>query len=183
MFGFFKKKPKDTPHYDPTNISISDMRKGWFVDYDDKTWQAVEEYEYDWGKNRFSYEFMLQNGDGETLYLSLMERDGLECTMTQKLRFGTLPQAEEIEDSVQRTDKPPRELIINNIRFYRERETPGYFRNIDKEEFSEFIVWEYRDDSELYILEVEQWGDDEFELYIGRMVPERQLSNITPGGY
>lgn len=180
MFGFFKKKPQNELHYDPTQISIRDIRRGWFVDYDDKTWQAAEEYEYEWGKGKHSFEFMLQNGDGETLFLSLYERDGLECILTQKLRFGSLSQADEIESSIENSGKPPRELIINNIRFYRERELPGYYRNVMDEQREPFVLWEYRDDSERHVLDVEQWGDNEYEVYTGQVVPERHFSNITP---
>lgn len=177
MFGFFKKKPEEERHYNPTDITVKDIRRGWFVDYEDKTWEAVEEYEYDWGKNRYGHEFKLQNSENETLYLEIGDKTH---TLLQEVRFSMLPQAAEIEYSIKQTDKPPRELVINNIRYYREKEMLGRFRNIDDEEWSDFALWEYRDDSERYTVQIEQWGDDEFEVYVGQYVPERFFTNITP---
>lgn len=178
MFGFFKKKNEER-HYDPTQIRLKDMRLGWFVDYDFKTWQAVEEYEYEYARGRFSHEFKLQNADGETLYLDIDE-EGEAHRLLQKLRFSTLPQAEEIEESIQHTEKPPRELRWGNMRYYRERENKGYFRNIKDTVKEPFMSWEYADDSQQHLLEIEQWDDDVFEAYIGEVVPERHFSNITP---
>ena len=74
-FGFFKKKNKDKgPHYDPTNIKVTDIRKGFIFDYNQKSWEAVEEYEYDWGNNDFTYEFKIVSED-ETAYLHIEEDD------------------------------------------------------------------------------------------------------------
>ena len=44
-FGFFKKKKKEEPHYDPTNITIRDLRLGYVFDYELQTFEVVGEYE------------------------------------------------------------------------------------------------------------------------------------------
>jgi len=181
MFGFFKKKKKkEERHYDPTRIKITDIRKGWYLDYDFQTWEIVEEFEYDWGNNDFSYEFQLENGTGGRYFLALDEDDGLSCTLFTKLRFSKFPNADEIVNSVNRTKRPPRQLTVEGVRYYRESEELGYFRNIKDEKFQEMIVWEYWDDSEKKVLNVEQWGDDSFEISVGFEVPEQVFSNITP---
>ncbi|MCH2042718.1 MAG: DUF4178 domain-containing protein [Saprospiraceae bacterium] len=180
MFGFFRKKKKEEPHYDPVSIKIEDLRKGWFFDYKYKTWEAKEEYEYDWGNSNFSYEFMIISQDNEKLFLSVEQDDGLNLTVTEKLRFSKLDQADEIADAITTLGRPPRQVEINGILFYRESENPGYFRNIDKEDSEEFIVWEYWDDSEEHVLNIEQWGDESFEVSIGIAVPEHAFTNILP---
>jgi len=181
MFGFFKKKKKVIgPHYDPTQIKITDLRKGWFLTYDDKTWEVVEEFEYDWGKEQFSYEFLLDNGEGDQQFLSLDEDDGLTCVLFKKVRFSQLPEADDIAEKIINTHKAPRRVQAQGRTFYLEAETPGYFRNIKESEFREFIVWEYWDETETKALNIEQWGDNSFEAAIGNLVAEREFTDLTP---
>ena len=57
---FSKKKEKA---YDPLNIKVTDLKKGFVFDYDLKTWEVQEVYQYDWGNNFFSYEYKIDCGD------------------------------------------------------------------------------------------------------------------------
>ncbi|MEN7550887.1 DUF4178 domain-containing protein [Rapidithrix thailandica] len=180
-FGFFKKKKEkkeEGPHYDPTNIRLTDLRKGFVVDYNLKTWEVAEEYEYDWGDNYFSYEFKLVSSD-ETIFLSLDEDDELEIQVLKKINFGRLDEG--VEESLINKGKPPRKIEYEGKTYYRESERPGYFRNTDNENWSEFITWDYYDDSEKYALNIEQWGEDEFEASVGVLEEPEQFSNILPG--
>jgi hypothetical protein len=40
--------------------------------------------------------------------------------------------------------------------------------------------WDYADDSGKYSLTIEQWGETDYELSVGREVEEYQFSNILP---
>lgn len=183
MFGFFRKKKKKEDeglHYDPSNISIRDIRKGWLLDYDSQEWVAKEEYEYDWGNENLSYEFMLESDQGNTLFLSLEDDDGLQCVLSEKVKFNRLPNVEQIAEEIEKNGRPPRKVEYNNITFYRESETPGFFRNIKDENATEFIVWEYWDDTEKQVLNIEQWDDNDFEVSVGKVVRETAFSNFLP---
>jgi hypothetical protein len=181
MFNFFKKKTETQPalHYDPTSIKVIDIRKGFLFDYDFKTWEVTDEYEYDWGNNRFSYEFKITSGD-ENLYLRVEEGQKTVCYLTQKLRFSKL--GENVENYLKENEKPPRELIYEGVRYIKERESPGYFRNTEDnpEDSAEMLSWEYIDDSETKVLIIDQWEEEEFEALIGIIVPETAISNILP---
>lgn len=180
MFGFFKKKKEEEKlHYDPTNITVRDIRIGWFLEYDDVEWQVIEEFEYDWGNEHFSFEYLLADEKNNKIYLSLEQDDELVCKIFRKLRFSRLKEADEIEDMVTTIGKPPRQLTVEGIPFYRETETPGYFRNTKQQKSVEFIVWEYVDDTEKQILNIEQWGDDEFEAAMGYIVPEYKFRHFV----
>ena len=37
IFDLFKKKEEE-PHYDPTDIKITDLEQGYLLDYDLETW-------------------------------------------------------------------------------------------------------------------------------------------------
>lgn len=179
-FGFFKKKKdkEDELHYDPTSIQVTDLRKGWIVEYDGKTWEVEEEYEYDWGDNYFSYEFKLVC-ETDTIYLSVEEDDEVDLQVTQKLNFGKLD--EEVEEKIRKKGRPPKQIEFNGTTFFRESERPGYFRNVHEDrDWIEFIAWEYYDDSEKFALNIEQYGENEFEASFGIVAETHQFSNILP---
>lgn len=180
MFGFFKKKPEvpQEPHYDPLRIKVTDVRRGYLLDYDLKTWQATEEYEYDWGDNYFTYEFKLESG-AEVRYLSVQE-DGEEvtCWLMVPLRFSLLDAS--VEKAMLEHGKPPRNISYKGVEYYRDGEFPGYFRNIDDEEFAPFVEWTYFDEQNTRVLSISQWEEGEFEASIGEVIPDRAFSNILP---
>ncbi|GAA4822267.1 DUF4178 domain-containing protein [Algivirga pacifica] len=176
-FGFFKKKKEEEPHYDPTDIKVMDIRKGFILDYDLKTWEVTEEYEYDWGNDYFTYEFKLTCAD-DTLYLGVEEDDEVECTVTRKLSWGRMD--EEVEQALVQRGKPPRQIIFDGKVYYRDEESEGYFRNIKDTRFEPFISWDYYDDTERHYLSIEQWGKESFEAAVGVVEPESAFSNILP---
>jgi hypothetical protein len=89
-FGFFKKKKKEElPHYDPTNIGVMDIRKGFVFDFNTQSWEVTEEFEYDWGNNDFTYEFKVVSAN-ETYFLYVEKDDEIECIFSQKIPFAKL---------------------------------------------------------------------------------------------
>ncbi len=176
-FGFFKKKKKEELHYDPTNIRVTDVRKGFLLDYDFKTWEVVEEYEYDWGKNFFTHEFKLVCQD-DSCFLSVVEGDELELYIVKKINIARLGAT--VEESIAKLKKPPRTLDYEGVTYLRSSEGPGHFRNIDDTEWYEFIAWDYYDETEEKVLTIEQWDEEEFEASAGIWVEEHAFSNILP---
>lgn len=178
-FGFFKKnkEKKEALHYDPANITVMDIRKGWVFEYDLKTWEVTEEYEYDWGNNHFTYEFKCVSSD-DVIYLAPEEDDALICYVMRKISFGKLDEA--VERSIIDKQTAPRKVELDGITFFKESERPGYYRSIDDEDWSEFVVWDYLDDSGKSALSIEQWGDTLFESAVGLIENARAFSNILP---
>lgn len=185
MFSFFKKKKQQEEperHYDPLNISVIDIRKGFVLDYDLKTWRAEEEYEYDWGNEFFTFEFKLVAPD-DVCYLYVEENSDdadPSCIIYRKITFSKLDPA--IEQAIVKDGKPPRTIDLNGMKFFRDSEQPGFFREIDDPgESVEFVSWTYLDESEKYVLDIEQWGDEDFDAALGTRIAASQLSNILPG--
>jgi hypothetical protein len=54
--------------------------------------------------------------------------------------------------------------------FYKDGTGPG----------QELLEWCFEDESGKKLLTIEQWGEDEFEAFIGEQVEEYQFSNILP---
>ena len=181
LFDAFKKKEKD-PSYDPSNITITDLDEGFVFEYDLKTWKVEEAYEYDWGSNYFSKEFKISDGS-ETLFLEVEEDDELEVSLHKKVKVPVIDP--DLPDRMVKKGKPPKKLKYQGVTYYRDEESPGYFRNMadDKEEkdsWSELISWSFYDENEEKILTIEQWGERQFEASQGEYIEPYEVSNILP---
>lgn len=177
IFDFFKKK--EEREYDPTNVRVTHLRENFMLDYDMKTWQVKEMYEYDWGENYFSWEYKLDSGD-DIVFLSVEEDDELELVVSRKIKLGLID--EDVEEAILDTGKPPKRVTYKGTQFIRENESPGFFRNAQEhwDNATEFICWNYYDESEKLNLCIERWGEEEFEAAVGVVVEEFQFSNILP---
>ncbi len=176
MFNFLKKKKG--LHYDPTRLGVLDLRKGWILDYDLKTWKITEEYEYDWGDENFTYEFQLTSTSDDVFYLHIDNDDEIICTLAKKINFALLDN--NIERKIIKKGRPPKKIEFNDVIYYRDAERPGFFRNISSETSTEFISWDYYDEDEKKVLSLEQWGARDFEVSLGLILPETAFSNILP---
>ncbi len=175
--GFFKKKEAD---YDPTNLSVHDLKLGFMLDYDLKTWEIKEVYEYDWGNGFFTHEYKLDSGE-EVQYLHVEQDDDLELTMSKKVKIRSID--EDIPEEIINNQIPPKKLFYKNKKFFRDNETPGYFRNANnnsEDAWLEFISWDYFDENAEEFITIEQWGEREFEASFGRRIKEFEISNILP---
>ncbi|MGK7395195.1 MAG: DUF4178 domain-containing protein [Candidatus Cyclobacteriaceae bacterium M3_2C_046] len=178
IFDFFKKKKE--PDYDPSNIKITDLQKGFVLEYDLKTWVVSESYEYDWGDHFFTREYKLDSGD-ESIYLHVEYDDELYLSVTKKIKLLMID--EDLPDYIVEHQHPPKKITYKGTTFYFDEESPGYFRNMSSsaENWSELISWDYYDETDKHILNIEQWGDREFDAAVGNVVQEFEFSNILPG--
>ncbi|MCC5944335.1 MAG: DUF4178 domain-containing protein [Bernardetiaceae bacterium] len=186
MFGFFKKKKKeeDELSFDPTDMRLhtmwNKMRAGFFFDYDGKSWEIMEAYEYDWGDFFFSYSYRITSGTEE--YFLNLENDGeLEISITRNIKLFHL--GEDVEDRMLNEGRPPQTIMYEGRKYYRDAESPGFFRDIAKtprDQSVEMISWDYYDETEEYVLGISQWGETDFEADAGFYIDDFEISNIIP---
>ncbi|MGB3618277.1 MAG: DUF4178 domain-containing protein [Catalinimonas sp.] len=179
LFDAFKKK-KPEPDYDPTNLRLQDLRRGFVVEYDLKNWQVSGEYEYDWGNNFFTREFQLDSGD-DRCYLHVEEDDELVLTVSRKIGVRALGQ--DIPEYARKHEHPPERLVYEGVTYFLDEENYGYYRDTAAagDNWSELVSWSYYDESEKRTLTIEQWGDRDFEASVGEVVPPYAFSNLLPG--
>ena len=180
IFDVFRKKnKKEELDYDPMNLKITDLKKGFMLDYDLQTWTVTEEYEYDWGKGFFTKEFKINNGN-ETCFVHISDNDDISVSITKKVKIRTV--SEDLPEHIMQNEAPPKRITYENVEYFLASENPGYFNNKanEKARWTEFISWEYYDKQEELIMSVEQWGEREFETSHGQIVNENEFTNILP---
>jgi len=180
LFDLFKKKDKKES-YDPTNIRVTDLDKGFVLEYDLKTWVVDAVFEYDWGDNYFSREYKLDSGD-DSLFLHVEEDDELYLTVTRKIKVTMIE--EDLPEYIEKNEKAPKKIHYKNKTFYLDgNENPGYFRDLSdqQKDWVELISWDYYDEDDKEYINVEQWGEREFEASAGHAIREFEISNILPG--
>ena len=178
LFDFLKKK-QEAPDYDVTNLTISDLKAGFFIDYDMKPWQIKEEYKYDWGSNNFSSEYKLDSGK-EVLFLHVEDRGELRLSMTKSIKIRSL--GEDIIDKIIKKERPPKKMTLEGITYYLHSDNAGYFndKSAGSEAWEELVSWEYYDDDEKHILSITQWGERDFDAAVGKVIKAFEISNIIP---
>ncbi len=177
IFDFFKKKD-DEPHYDSTNITVHDLDKNFVFDYDLRSWVVEEMFEYDWGDSHFSRSFNVFDGK-EHLDLHIEQDKELEIALTKPISVRKI--AFDFADQIVENGKAPTSITYNDKVYILENEYPGYFRNVESEESREVIMWLYIDNEDEHLINIEQWGEREFNAKIGRYLSENEISNILPG--
>lgn len=178
FFDLFKNnKDKEETHYDPTNIKITDLEKGYLLDYDLKTWSIIKMSEYDWGNNYFTREFTIES-QREKLFLHIEEDDDLTITMSKELKYRKL--APEVIIHIENHGKPPKQITHENVIYYLSEESPGYYRNVEASDWEELISFSYFDEDEEKCLTIEQWDDNDFEVSYGKKIKNFEISNILP---
>lgn len=179
MFGKLFGKKKEVEHRDSMSMTIRDLRIGDFVDYDFKSWEIKEHYEYDWGNQFFTQEFKLDSGD-DAVFVHLEDDDELEIIVSRKAKIFTIDEL--LVDHIMEHDTPMKRLTYQDKTYFLKNESCAHFHDIgdDNEEWSELVAWEYRDEQEELVISVERWGERDFEAATGKVAQEFEFSNFIP---
>jgi hypothetical protein len=179
LFDFLKKKEPELD-YDPNNLKLVDLRTGFLIDFDLKTWRVNEMYEYDWGNSYFTREFLLDCGDDQ-VYLHIDPNDGMFLTVTKNIKVRAVDR--DLPEYIIEHQHAPKKLVYEGKEYLLEKETPGYFSDQPQfdDAWAELISWEYYDKDNQFILSVEQWGENDFTAAHGRILKDFEFSNIIPG--
>ncbi|MEP5339187.1 MAG: DUF4178 domain-containing protein [Algibacter sp.] len=176
IFDFLKKKETER-HFDPTNITIRDLGKGYIFEYAIETWTVTALFEYDWGDNYFTREFVIKNGNIEK-FLHIEDDGGLVVTLSEKVKLRKLD--EHVCDYIDENQKPPKKITFEGVRYFLDEKSPGFSKEIDASNWEELISYDYLDEDEEKTLCIEQYGDEEFEVSKGVIINELAVSNILP---
>jgi hypothetical protein len=171
----FKKK-KNEP--DPIgDTKLANLKVGWFVDYDMKSWEVTSANLYDWGEGDISYEWQLKSSD-DTIYLEREVDDEDYWSVSRKVPTGKI--GSHIINKIKEDEDPSDKIEYDGTTFYLDESGAGYFQKDCEPPGKEVIKWDFTDESESRILTIERWGEDDFEAAEGFEVEEYQFTNILP---
>ena len=177
IFDFFKKK---TEHQSPDPVSgltLDNLKKGYYVDYDMKTWQVMSANRYDWGNGDLTYEWQIQSFD-DILFLEREPDDEDYWCISRKIPFGRLDPS--VIKAIKNTDDPPETITFEGSTYYLDETGGALFFKDDNTLGKEVFKWDYTDDTENMNLTIEQWSDTEYEVSLGQRVEEYQFTDILP---
>ncbi|CAN2042601.1 DUF4178 domain-containing protein [Candidatus Magnetomoraceae bacterium gMMP-15] len=176
IMDFFKKKTSN--ELDPlTGLNLANLKAGYLVDYDLKTWEVKAYNTYDWGEGDISYEWQLVSSD-DTIYLERESDDVDFWSISRKISFSSLGPG--IKEHIMEHDDPPEQIVFDGKKYYLEEMSGGHFHKNGTGEGEPVIIWNYEDDSGKYFLGIEQWGEEDFEASFGQAVEEYQFTDILP---
>ncbi|MDM8549159.1 DUF4178 domain-containing protein [Desulfobacterales bacterium HSG2] len=173
---FFGKKTVKPP--DPLkDLILSNLRVGWLVDFDMKTWRTEAYHYYDWGSGDISFEWQLKSHD-ETIYLEKTSDDEDDWSISRKIPISRVGSG--IIQHITEYENPPDQIVFEGTAFYLDETGGGYFYENGNGPGQELLKWDYADDSGNRYLSIEQWGEEDFEASTGIAVQEYQFTNILP---
>jgi hypothetical protein len=175
LFG--KKETVSDP--DPvSDLTLSNLKPGYYVDFDLKSWQVEARHYYDWGDGDITHEWQLKSHD-ETRYLEKDSDDEDTWSWSQRVPIGRIGSA--IADHIINHDDPPEQIEYEGTMYYMDEMSGGqYFQN-SQGPGKDMLRWDFIDGSGRKFLSIEQWGEKAFEAAIGEAVEEYQFNNILPG--
>lgn len=175
--GLFNRL-KNTKAPDPiTGLSLKDIKKGYLVDYDLKSWEVVSANRYDWGGGEVSYEWQLTSHD-DTLFLEREPDDEDYWCVSRKIPLNRLDDT--IIQTLRNGGDPPDTIPFEGKTYHLDETGGALFFKDDAREGKEIFKWDYCDDSSEFYLTIEQWGERDFELSAGTRAHEYQFSNVLP---
>jgi hypothetical protein len=160
----------------PPDAVLKNLRPGWLLDYDLKSWEVKAYNTYTWGRE-VSYEWQIASGD-DIKYLELEIDDEEYWSLSNKIAFSRL--GPEVRQAILDNGDPPEELVFEGVTYYLEEMAGGQFKKDGIGEGQDLLRWSYEDDDGDRYLGIEQWGETDFEASTGIKVEEYQFSNILP---
>ncbi len=178
LLNFFSKKKEPEASDSITNLSLSKLKKGYFLDYDLKSWEVKAASYYDWGDEDLSQEWQLVSHD-ETMYLEREFDDEEYWSVSSKISLTDIDSG--LRNHIVKNDDPPDHISFNGVDYTLDESCGGHFYLENGVQGRKILSWNYVDSSGDLYLSIEQWGETEFEASTGKKVMDYQFTNILPG--
>jgi Domain of unknown function (DUF4178) len=173
-------KPRSVrPEYDPTNLTVEDLQAGFLVDYRLKTWEVVNESQYDW-YNGESDRLLVLGADIERVFVYLRRENGLPIVYDMR-QINIYALDRNMASEISMRGKPSNVINFQGYDFYRETEREGLCFFISEGGANKKVrLWEYVDLTRTKLLRVEQFDKADFRAYTGSIVSPLEFSEILP---
>jgi len=180
--GLFNKKkhteePKGKPlDFDPLNVQIRDLRIGFFVDYNLKTFEITGGFEVTTKEG--SFRFMKMDAADEIFWL--LVENGTETYIAQSAEVNMVNPG--IPAIMQNFGKAPAGLNYRDILYSCMNQSDGKFRDLVKNamDWNKATCWKYSGNEGTELLLVLQKGQNTFEAWTAKKTDATEFSNFLP---
>ncbi|WP_448518364.1 DUF4178 domain-containing protein [Rhodoflexus sp.] len=166
--------------FDPTNITIEHLRTGFLLDYGLKTWQVVNQIQFDWTDGTSDKEYKLLSGN-DLLYLNVRREGGmLDCRVGSVVNLYAIDS--QLDTVIQREGNPPKVLNYADFTLYRESKLTGVmFNHAYGNKPVKVVAWDYLDQTRTYHLRIERDEYQKFLAIFSKRASDWEFSEILPG--
>jgi hypothetical protein len=180
--GLFSKKdkpiePKGKPlDFDPMNVLIRDLRPGFFLDYNFKTFEITGGFEY----NMKDYSFKTMKLDSSDEVVWLLIENGTETFLFESVPLVSLDA--NLQNLMSNFGKPPAQITYKDSTFTIDNQSDGRFRDLQKNamDWSRSSCCKYRSADGSMRLYAVQKGQSIFEGIVAKTVNAGEFSNFLP---
>ncbi len=156
------------------NHTVRDLKKGWILDYDLRSWEVKGTAIYKWENGSTDHECTLNDGK-TTRYLSFSVGDSLKLSIFDDANLDAINGQLR---SRALSGNPLQEFVYRQ-RQYRLVDGGRAFVKSDAEEY-EMENWLYADTDHQQLVSVNSYGDHSAEAFTGQYIKEIDVSNILP---
>lgn len=174
-----RKTVEEQPQFDPTNLTLSNLRTGYLLDYDFKTWEVESINQYDWDFGGSQRETKLADvATGQAVYLH-QERDRL-LTVSKRVNIHSIDA--NLEGEIAQSRRPYNILTYQGISYYKENTHEGkvYSSKNKSQTGIQVNVWEYFDGKRQQYIRIAQTSNAQLYCTIGKIVNEIDFTDILP---
>lgn len=166
-------------NYDPSNLSVENLKEGYMVDYNLKTWQVSTRYQFDWEKGVSAREIKLVS-DTESLWVYL-SKEGAFLSVAVSKPTNIYALDPELETEIYHHKRPPNILDYQDLKYFRENSLSGYVFNLTTDSIGTKVsAWEYLDQKREHYLRIEQREQKNFRVLLGKIASPYTFSDILP---
>lgn len=165
--------------YDPSSLSVDNLKEGYMVDYDLKTWLVTTTKQFDWDTGISAREFKLVS-DIESIWVYLF-KEGNHLTVTVNKPINIYAIDSNLETEIYHNRRPFNIITYQGIQYFRENALDGYLFNITSNSTGvKTNTWEYYDQERKHYMRIEQQEQKNFRAVVGKIVSEFEFSEILP---
>ncbi len=167
LFDFFKKK-KNQDQVDLIGHSLDGLKKGGIVELDGESWEVVDIGYYDYGDEKeWDWKLVSPTREG---FLN-KDEDGIYFFKREDLKKLSIDPIEYLKTH----EDLPSEIKFDNKLYDLEYSGAAYY--VKDGNRSPVVIWDFEDDNG-NILEILQWADEDFELFLGRRLQEWEIEDV-----
>ncbi len=168
--------------FDPTRLTLENLKMGYLLDYDFKTWEVIGHYIYEW--QGYSAEKVFKISTLQEIAFLFMNKEfgDLSVKILQPINIHLID--ERLEAEILAKQQPYNILTYEHTPYYRETAKEGFVSELKQRNAAgsrnRILVWEYYDGQRRNLIRIEQHGRLDFRCFLGQSIEATEFSDILP---